>query len=209
VELKSFLLFEAGTNRDGWFTNDDLVRQLEASIPLFFKLHPNCEILCAFDNSMTHHKRAPDALDVHEKLPLKDDGKNAPMMRDTTFINDQGIKVPQVMRTVTGGQKGIKRILEERGLWDNRMRLECIPCDMGLNAQERREFYTENGVLLFAEDDFRFSDKCCARGCLRRQPDFLKQKEWLGEVAESKGLIVIYYPKYHCEFYSIEHNYNK
>ena len=204
VELKSYLLFEAGSNRDGWFTNDDLVKQLGAVIPLFYKLHPNCEILCAFDNSMTHHKRAPDALDVHDQLPLKDNGKNAHVMRDTTFINTDGIEMVQRMRTAQGGQKGIKTILEERGLWDNRMRLECIACDMGLSAQERRELYTENGNLIFDETDIRFTDKCCARGCLRRQPDFMKQKEWLREVAESKGVNVIYYPKYHCEFNFIE-----
>jgi hypothetical protein len=32
----------------------------------------------------------------------------------------------------------------------------------------------------------------------------VKQKEWLREVAEAKGLKVIYYPKYHCEFNFIE-----
>ena len=26
-EIKSYMLFKAGTNRDGWFTNEDLMQQ--------------------------------------------------------------------------------------------------------------------------------------------------------------------------------------
>ena len=31
---------------------------------LFEHLHPDCEIVTAFDNSMTHHKKVDDALDA-------------------------------------------------------------------------------------------------------------------------------------------------
>ena len=49
--VKSFLLFEAGGDRQGFFTNNDLVSQLERSIPLFKQLHPGCELLITFDLS--------------------------------------------------------------------------------------------------------------------------------------------------------------
>ena len=73
----------------------------------------------AFDNSMTHHARAPDSLDA-SLLPLKDNGKNAPKMRNTTFIKN-GITYQQQMQNIVGHQKGIKNILVERGEWKDGM----------------------------------------------------------------------------------------
>ena len=107
--VSSYQLFEAGINRDGWFTNEDLVNQIKELGPLIKKIHPDCDIVIAFDNSMTHHKKAPNGLDVPSTLPLKDNGKNAPLMRDTTFIhavtNEEMI---QTMTTAQKGQKGIR-----------------------------------------------------------------------------------------------------
>ena len=54
---KSYSTFEAGKNREGWFTNNDLVNQFNALIPLIKDLHQDCEIVIAFDNSMTHHAK--------------------------------------------------------------------------------------------------------------------------------------------------------
>jgi hypothetical protein len=68
---KSYHLFEAGNNREGWFTNKDLVEQFNELTPLIRSLHPECDIVIAFDNSMTHHAKVPDGLDV-SKLKLSD-----------------------------------------------------------------------------------------------------------------------------------------
>ena len=68
---KSYQLFEAGKNLEGWFTNNDLVEQFNESTPLIRSLHPECDIFIAFDNSMTHHAKVPDGLDV-SKLKLSD-----------------------------------------------------------------------------------------------------------------------------------------
>ncbi len=73
--VQSFIFFESGINRDGWFSNDDLIAQLESSFELMESLHPNKKLLFAFDNSNSHHKRAPDGLRANN-LPLKDDGEN-------------------------------------------------------------------------------------------------------------------------------------
>ena len=86
VKPPSYQLFEAGIQRDGWFTNDDLVAQTKGIIPLAKILHPYCDILFAFDNSMTHHKQSPNGLQVSDHWPLKDNGKNAPLMRDTVLL---------------------------------------------------------------------------------------------------------------------------
>lgn len=205
TSVTSYRLFEAGVHREGWFTNDDLVAQTKDVIPLARFLHPDCVILFAFDNSMTHHKRAPDGLQVSDLLPLKDNGKNAPIMRNSTFINRYGEVVPQCMVTATGNSKGIKRILNERGLWRIGMTLECPACKDEIPLTDRRAFYVDEfGGPIFQDDHSRFTDQCCARGCLRRQPDFAAQKEWLREVIEEAGCMMIFYPKFHCEFNFIE-----
>ncbi len=94
---QSYVQFKAGSNRDGWFNNDDLVKQLQGCFTLFERLHPDAQLLFAFDNSMSHHKRAPDGLDA-SLLPLKDNGKNAPKMKETEFMNDDGEMVMQQMQ---------------------------------------------------------------------------------------------------------------
>jgi hypothetical protein len=88
---------------------------MKENFELFESLHPNKKLLFAFDNSMSHHKRAPDGLDAH-LLPLKNDGKNAPMMRSTTFTDINNNVVEQSMQ-INGRPKGLKTILQESGKW--------------------------------------------------------------------------------------------
>ena len=59
---------------------NDLVKFLIKIAPLIRSKHPDMDIVLAFDNSMSHHKKAPNALDA-TALPLKDGGKNARRMR--------------------------------------------------------------------------------------------------------------------------------
>lgn len=81
----SYELFEAGSSRDGWFTNDDLVKQFEKCVPLFKDFHPDMDLYIAFDNSMTHRARAPDGLDS-SRLNLKDGSGKVKLQRDTWFM---------------------------------------------------------------------------------------------------------------------------
>ena len=79
-ERVSYTIIKPGTNADGWWTNDDLVKQLKHVIPVFEKIHPNCELLLCFDNSQNHHAKAPDAL-VANRLNLKDGGKDGGLFK--------------------------------------------------------------------------------------------------------------------------------
>ena len=58
---------------------------------------------------------AADALLVTH-LNKSDGDKNAPKLRDTWFMRD-GQRVAQLMQLSSGVQKGLQRILTERGLW--------------------------------------------------------------------------------------------
>ena len=201
TELKSYKLFEAGVAREGWFTNDDLVQQLKDVLPLVKALHPDDDLLFGFDNSMTHHKRAPDGLQV-TNLPLKDDGKNATMMRNGYFPDSvTGDKTMQNMQTETGKAKGLRSILEERKRWRAGMPRLCGLCKSGdVPHEERRNKFAG----IYAEGWHGYTSQCCAVYCLSHEPDFLAQREWLREVVEDDGHLIIFYPKFHCELNYIE-----
>ena len=105
---QSFQLFEAGKNREGWFTNAHLVEQFNDIIDLIEELHPGNDITVAFDNSMTHHAKSPDGLDV-SVLKLSDgmSSKTKVPMKPGWFINEAGEKVVQQMQDEKGIQKGV------------------------------------------------------------------------------------------------------
>ncbi len=88
VPMQSYTIIRP--RKDHYWTNDDLAKQLEMVIPLFQHVHPNCQLLFAFDNSQNHHAKRPDAL-VANRLNLSDGGASVPLQRNTTFINSEGI----------------------------------------------------------------------------------------------------------------------
>jgi hypothetical protein len=118
-----------GKNKDGYWDNQDLVNQLQTkAIPLFNYLHPNKTAIFAFDNSQNHQAMADDAL-IATRLNLSDGFKAStrkrPMiMRDGYYYDQDDNKIIQSMRNENGEQKGIRRILQERGLWRDQFKLD-------------------------------------------------------------------------------------
>ena len=119
----STVIMYPGVNRDGYFTNDHLARQTKAMLRIFEILHPECIALVAYDNSANHHAMADNAL-VANRLPLKDGGKNVGRLRDGWCLRPDGTRVVQTMTTESGKQKGIRSILQERGLFVSGMKLD-------------------------------------------------------------------------------------
>ena len=120
---------------------------------------------------------APNALDVR-KMNLGPGGKQ-PVMRDgwNSLTNS-----PHAMNDSNGVPKGIRAVLQERGLWPAAgIRLSCSK-KMG-----------------------RLEGGCCARHLLGSQPDFQGQRGLLQEKIEERGHLVVYYPKYHPELNFIEY----
>jgi hypothetical protein len=100
-------------------------------------------------------------------------------MRDGWFIR-AGQRIPQKMVLPDGQPKGMKIVLEERGLLRTSLKMKC---DTGAC----------NG-----------SNLCCGRSILANQPDFLEQKSLVQETIERMGHRCIFLPKYHCELNFIE-----
>src|SRR2546421_2224379 len=172
-----------GSNRDGWWTNQDLINQVvDRAIPIFERTHPGKIVLFMFDNSCNHTAYTEDAL-VVSRMNLKDGGKQ-PLLRNgkmpdgsphiMTFIDADSITKP----------KGIQRILEERGLWVQGLAKQCDSC---------KSHVVDLTNL-----------PCCASRILGRQPDFATQKNYLHEIIEAAGHMCISYPKFHCELNFIE-----
>ena len=185
----SFKLFEAGKNREGWFTNEDLIAQFQDFAEGFKHFHPSQDLYFAFDNSMTHRAKSQDGLDV-TKLNLSDGGKNVPLLRAGWYMKD-GQRFVQNMQTEAGVQKGLRTILIERGKWNHQFGLMkiCRPCKFKTPLEDRA-----------VRDNIR----CCATTILSLEPDFFEQRDALTEAVEGHGFNILFYPKYHCELNFIE-----
>lgn len=108
-------MIEPGKNKDGYWTNADLVNQLRKVAPLFSRTHPGCKGLFVFDNSQNHHAAPPDGLST-ASMNVSDGGKRGNLlMRDGWFIKN-GEKIIQKMVDANGVAKGLETILMERGL---------------------------------------------------------------------------------------------
>ena len=154
---------------------------MKRAIPIFEAIHPNCIAVFAFDNSQGHSMYASDALIAH-KMNLNPGGKQ-PLMRATTFNGTRQEMVYPLnyhVESLRGKAKGLKVVLEERGLWPGgRLLAKC--------KEECRR------------------DDCCAQRIMSLQEDFKAQKPLLQETIENLGHKCIFYPKFHCELNYIEY----
>jgi hypothetical protein len=162
---------------------------------LIEELHPGCQILVAFDNSMTHHAKSPDGLDVY-RLKLSDgmaSTANSVFMKPGWYLNAHGTRIEQTMQDANGIQKGVRTILREREkfqfLGGHDLNSQCHPCKIRSPRDDL---------------DYVRSETCCASYVLSQEPDFKAQVEWLTEVVQAADFDIIFYPKYHCELNYIE-----
>lgn len=139
-------------------------------------MHPGEIGVFAFDNATSHAAYAENAL-IASKMNLKPGGKGK--FKDG-LMPDGSI---QSMHLPDGWPKGIRLILEERGLWP----------EGGLNR-----------ICSNCKKHSPIADNCCAVRVLSLQPDFLAQRPLVREVIEDRGHKVIFYPKFHCELNYIE-----
>jgi hypothetical protein len=148
--VKSYQLFEAGTAREGWFTNAHLVKQVEDYTELFKALHPECDIVIAFDNSMTHHAKAPEGLCV-SNLNLSDGLKKGvdTKMKAGWYKNEVGVIVQQSMQREDGTQKGVETILTERGKFRDengkKLKLLCGQCKKKVKSETEKKGCWDKG----------------------------------------------------------------
>ncbi|RPB06435.1 hypothetical protein P167DRAFT_497654, partial [Morchella conica CCBAS932] len=183
-------IIECGGNV--WWDNQRLMHQIANYAPSIFVLSfPGCKAVFFFDNAPSHNAWAKDALKA-SSMNLRPGGK-APDMRDGWYIDSiSGIRVPQSFNfafddfTVSeywrGKPKGLKVILQERGLWQDSLKHKCK-----------------------AICDTLASGACCAERLMSIQPDFKDQTSKVQQLVTERGHLAIVYPKFHCELNWIEY----
>jgi len=125
-------------------------------------------------------------------------GKNTLPMRDGYYIQPDNplILRQQSMMLPDGGLKGLKTVLQERGLWPAGQRFPTQCSIPGTNPGQRKP----NPVYRHATNA-----NCCARALLSSRPDFQAQKYQLQKTLEAAGHQVIFYPVFHCKLNFIEY----
>ena len=104
---------------DIWWTGELMIEQLTSkAIPAFERSFPGCQALFAFDNAKCHQKYATNALRTGT-MNLTPGGKNTVPMRDGWFVQTGGSQERQIqsMMLPDGRLKGLRIVLQERGLW--------------------------------------------------------------------------------------------
>ena len=212
------------------------VLQVTNVIPLFERMNPNCVAEFFFDQSSAHGAHAKDALNANE-MNVKPGG-NQRHMHPTTIPDDNPnpelrgqrqemvfpIDLPQDHKyyEFRGQPKGMRVVLEERGLWDGLCALnggkalfgDCSDCKM---TQKARDALARSAAAqaLFddAEDENAApednqrpnqSSTCCMRKVLSLQADFQAEIPLLQQVIEAAGHKCYFLPKFHCELNPIE-----
>ncbi|CAG8652896.1 7579_t:CDS:2, partial [Scutellospora calospora] len=168
AEARCYL--KPGKNEENYWTIEHLLNQIQKkAIPIFEAKFLGAMAVFAYDNSTNHVAFADDAL-IAKKMNKGPGGKQN-IMYPTTFIDINGRRKEQKMvfeedypdPNMRGKPKGIKKVLEERGLWKEGLNLDCEKCKK-------------------KEDSGRID--CCLRKIMASQPDFVTQKSAIVELIE-------------------------
>lgn len=206
-------------------------------IPLFEKLIPNAVGEFFFDQSTAHSAFAEDALNA-SNMNVNPGGKQRAMHATTipndnphphlrgkvqTMVFDANLPPEHPDYQFRGQPKGMRRVLEERGLWDELSRSnggkgipgDCAACKMSRKEKERRAQLAEETMAGMDEADESEEEndslpqvpsgpKCCMRKVLAEQFDFRNEKPLLQVIIEEAGHKCYFLPKFHCELNPIE-----
>jgi hypothetical protein len=208
------VLFKAGKARDGYFTNEDILKQTATAMEILKKHYLDEDHVLVFNNATTHLKHADGALSAHwmpkgiskpetnfgvKISVIGDDGKpvyqsdgkvlkKKVLMLNGKFADgtEQSFYFPEDHPTAPGLFKGMGIILEERGFTGT-----IGP--KSLKAQCGKNFSCKPGAT-----------DCCCRWILYNQPDFVNVPSILETRCKAQSFKVLFLPKFHCELNFIE-----
>ncbi|QRW25382.1 Retrovirus-related Pol polyprotein from transposon TNT 1-94 [Rhizoctonia solani] len=164
-----------GGDKDGWFTNDRVILQLEDAVKIVNEHFPQFTHIFVYDNAPSHTKRSLSSLSAY--------GMPKGPLLDWPYYKDKDDK--RVFEFYDPNEpnrfKGMSWILRERGL-GHLADLNAV-CTKGCEPGKT---------------------DCCCRRVMMNQPDFNNRESGLQEAARELGTEVVFLPKYHCELSMIE-----
>ena len=211
------VIFRPGKNRDGYFDNDDILKQVTHALKILHEYFPDEDHVFIFDNATTHRKRPADALSAR-RMSKAPTAPNKPLFGvDVPVLDDSGNPVhdtttgkvlktrarmadatlpdgsPQSLYTAEdeerpGVFKGMERILVERGY------------DAAAVRKLRAECPKFDCPTVYPQGTLA----CCCRRLLYNEPDFAGVESILESHCRKSGVPVIFLPKFHCELNPIE-----
>ena len=106
-----------GHGNEGYWTNNHFLENVKDAMKIASLLYPPAthNVVFVFDQSSNHCAFSDDSLNA-KKMNVGPGGKNVPAMRSTTW-NGQ----PQSMVDTNGRPKGLRKVLEERGINTKRL----------------------------------------------------------------------------------------
>ena len=183
VFATEIIKYGSGRSDDGWWNAEKMVIQAKKAIDIFNKAFPGDIAVFAFDNSSGHACKGKDAL-VANRMNLRPGGKQ-PAMRNTKWGNgieqsmvfldgdrDWDTGVP-IRPELVGKPKGMKRVLQERGLWNDGLKKQCGRQKKDKSNFEEREFQESlEEYQARVADRCEVGKNCCALRILESQDDF-------------------------------------
>lgn len=144
IQQSARQLLEYGESREGYWTCDKFMKQLEGAMKIADVKYPKADgwnVVWIFDHSSCHTAMAVDALDVNQ-MNVKPGGKQA-VMHDTFWEGQR-----QEMVDSSGIPKGMKLVLEERGICTDTLKAD----DMRKILQNHHDFQNEKPrIITFLE----------------------------------------------------------
>lgn len=157
IQAETRFLLKIGKSADGYMNNDQFVKVVENALLVAQYKFPRDkahEVLWFFDQSGVHVRFADDALNV-SKMNLNPGGKQ-PEMHDSYYQTADGEVIQQSMVDNTGVPKGVKQILQERGLWKSAMHLAEARSVLQLQPDFRGEICILQRTVEAAASHFKF-----------------------------------------------------
>ena len=201
-------LFRPGSNRDGYFTNDEIIEQVDEAINILNEYYPNSDFdhVFIYDNATTHLKRADDALSAR-KMP-----KNTPKPGKNWGI-EVSKRDPVTGKLVYRPDRSVDKIkiLMHDGRFENGQPQPLyFPMDhadknfrgifkgMAVILEERG--FNEMSKLCAECKGFKCkpgATECCCRRILYNQPDFAEGESLLETHCHACGIhAIVFLPNF-------------
>jgi transposase len=206
-------LFKPGKNRDGYFSNDDIIGQANEAVDILQEFYPEYEHVLIYDNATTHLKRAEDALSAR-KMPK---GIPKPGTNWGIEVSKRNPITGKIVYLPDGSIEKTKILMQDGRFENGEPQPLYFPMDypdenlrgkfkgMAVILQERG--FGDMSKVRASCKSFKCKPgetRCCCRRMLYNQPDFADAESLLETSCHARGVHIIFLPKFHCELNFIE-----